>query len=251
MNIFKNCRSRILPILIIIIILTTFVSGRADDRILNRRPVRFGHPLGFDRSLLIGKQEIKMMSTAPPSKAKAFLLSLALPGAGEYYAGSKKMARIFLGAEILLWATYFTFRAYGNQKKDDYQSYAVAHAGIDPSGKDHAYFVNIENYDNIRDYNEAKLRQRDVSAVYPETQEYAWDWDSDASRQRFERLRYSSDAAYTRALFVIGGVILNHVISGIDAARLARKSGGNTNRIQVGVAGVPEGGVVFSFSTRL
>jgi hypothetical protein len=192
-----------------------------------------------------------MMSTTPPSKSKAFLLSLALPGAGEYYAGSKKMARIFLGAEILLWATYFTFRAYGNQKKDDYQSYAVAHAGVDPSGKDHAYFVNIENYDNIRDYNEAKLRQRDVGAVYPETAEYAWDWDSEASRQRFERLRYSSDAAYTRALFVIGGVILNHVISGIDAARLARKSGGSADRIQVGVAGVPEGGVVFSFSTGL
>ena len=103
----------------------------------------------------------------------------------------------------------------------------------------------MENYDNIRDYNQAKLQQRDVDAMYPENDAYAWDWDSETSRKTFESLRLASDTAYKRSLFVIGGVLLNHLISAIDAVRLARKGGqANPNRATVGVAGVPHGGVI-------
>lgn len=182
-----------------------------------------------------------------PSKAKAFLLSFILPGAGEYYAGSNRMARIFLGTEVFLWTTYFSLRTYGNWKKDDYKLFAVSHAGVDLTGKDDKYFVNIENYDNITDYNEAKLRQRNVDALYQEDGTWNWQWDSKRSRLEYEKLRISSDKAYSRSLFVIGGILVNHLVSGIDAIRIARKKQKlNEKRVRFGVIGLPERGVMIT-----
>jgi hypothetical protein len=221
----------------------SFASER--NGIHNPARKQFGPPASFDRSFLIQEEPSPGPSVNNPSKGKAFMFSLVLPGAGEYYAGSRKMARIFFGVEVFLWAAYFSFRSYGNWKRDDYRQFAAVHAGVDPSGKDHTYFVDVENYDNIRDYNQAKLQQRNVDAMYPETGEYAWDWDSEASRKTFESLRLASDTAYKRSLFVIGGVVLNHLISAIDAVRLARKSGPpDPNRMTMGVAGIPHGGMM-------
>lgn len=208
---------------------------------------RFGTPKRFNRSILLD-QETSVSGTIQktPSRGKAFLLSLILPGAGEYYAGSKKMAGIFFGTEVLLWAAYGSFRTYGNWKKDDYKRFATVHAGIDPAGKDYQYFIDVENYMDIRSYNEAKLQQRDVNALYPEDEEYRWQWDSEASRKRYEKLRLASDDAYTRALFVIGGIVVNHIISGIDALRVVRKHRKTRDdAVQIGVVGLPEGGVCF------
>jgi len=179
-----------------------------------------------------------------PSKVKAFFLSLAVPGAGEYYAGSDKAAKVFFGTECALWAAYGGFQWYGRSWKHDYRLYAAAHAGVvDPSGKDHDYYSNIENYMSLTDYNDAKLQQRDLRALYPEGGKYDWTWDSGESRRRFERMRIRSDRAMRNSTFVIGGIALNHIISGIDAIRVTRrKTPSGEAGMKVGVAGFPEGG---------
>ena len=214
----------------------------------NDKHSKIGSPKRFDRSCLVMPETVvDEPSTNPPSKAAAFFLSFVLPGAGEYYAGSKKMARIFFATEVILWATFASFRTYGNWKREDYQRFATVHAGVDPSGKDYQYFVDVENYMDIRAYNEAKLQQRDVNALYPENEEYSWQWDSEASKERYEALRLDSDNAFTRSLFIIGGIVVNHIISGIDALRIARKHDLTPkNHVQLGIAGLPEGGAVFT-----
>jgi hypothetical protein len=206
-------------------------------------------PPVFSRTVLIPSANESAVSErpAPPSKAKAFFLSFLLPGAGEYYAGSKKMAKFFLGTEVLLWSAYVSFRMYGNWKKSDYELFAVSHAGIQPAGKNYDYYVAMENYNSLREYNEAKLRQRNLADLYPEDEQHDWQWDSKDSRRKFGTLRVASDRAYNRSLFVIGGIFINHLISGIDALRLARKEEKKYNRdLRVGVAGLPEGGMVLS-----
>jgi hypothetical protein len=213
-----------------------------EDRTADIAPV-------FSRAALISSANESAVSErrVPPSKAKAFFLSFLLPGAGEYYTGSKKMAKIFFGTEVLLWSTYMSFRIYGNWKKSDYELFAVSHAGIQPSGKDHDYYVAMENYNSLREYNEAKLRQRNLSDLYPEDEQHHWQWDNKDSRKKFGTLRVASDQAYNRSLLVIGGIVVNHLISGIDALRLARKEEKKVNQdVHVGVAGLPEGGVVVS-----
>jgi hypothetical protein len=161
------------------------------------------------------------------------------------------MGQIFLGSEGLLWATFFAFRAYGHWKEVDYQRYAVAHAGITREGKDYDYYVAIENYTDIRSYNEAKLQQRAVEDMYPEDEFYSWEWDSEASREDYERMRVASDRAYRRSIFVVGGIVINHIISGIDAIRLARKGkAAEVSSTQWGAGSLPEGGIVLCMVKR-
>jgi hypothetical protein len=178
-----------------------------------------------------------------PSKRKAFFLSLAVPGAGEHYAGSRKAATFFFGTECALWAAFAGFRSYGLSWEHDYREYAVAHAGVVPFGKDHEFFAAIENYMNITDYNDAKLQQRNLRALYPEGGGYDWQWDGAESRRRFELMRIRADRARRNSTFMLGGIVLNHIVSGIDAIRAARKAGKRDGEgVQVGVAGLPEGG---------
>ncbi|MDZ7261483.1 MAG: hypothetical protein ONB05_05190 [candidate division KSB1 bacterium] len=167
-------------------------------------------------------------SESPPmlkekSRGRAFLFSILLPGAGQYYVGHKHRARNFLISEILLWTTYAGFRTYGNWVKNDYQVYAATHAEANISGKDHRYFVAMGNYDNIYQYNEAQRNQRELEEVYPENSRYFWDWDSEARRHKFEKLRLTSDTAYNRAELTIGAIIAHHLLSAIDAVWMTNK----------------------------
>ncbi|HEX9934644.1 MAG TPA: hypothetical protein VGB38_05545 [bacterium] len=178
----------------------------------------------FDRSDLLPESDRGSSDSARTAvPAKAFFLSLMLPGAGEYYAGSTKMGNAFLCTEIALWGCYAMFRAYGDCREQDYKLFAAAHAGVDLNGKDPAFFVNVEDHSSLTDYNDLRLKQRYWEALYPEDQTHFWKWDSDASRLRFKALRLSSDRAYNRALIVVGAIVANHIVSGIDAVRVAKK----------------------------
>ncbi len=151
------------------------------------------------------------------SKGKAFLLSLLLPGLGERYAGSKSKSQVFMAAEVSLWLSYAGFVTYRDWRKQDYETFAAAHAGVELRGKSDSYFIDLGNYQSIYDYNAAKLRQRNLPEYYTDVETYYWNWDSDANRARFEQLRISADKADNRALFAIGAVLANHVVSAIDA----------------------------------
>lgn len=213
------------------------------------RPGRSGNGNGRSSGLTQGgwvPLQQKASGQHPPSPGKAMLLSLLLPGAGQYYAGSSKSALLFLGSEVLVWSAYATTRMVGGWRQDDAVAWASSHAGIDLSGRDHDYFIAVENYSTITDYNNAKLQQRDADALYPEDAVHSWQWDSESSRKTFEKLRVSSDAWYERSKFIVAGVILNHIISGIDALRSARAQ----QRLILGVAGLPEGGFVLSARTQ-
>ncbi len=183
-----------------------------------------------------------------PVPGKAFLYSFLLPGTGQWYSGSKKSFWTFLGAEIGLWTTFAAFRTYAHWKETDYQLYAVGHARIDPHGKDRNYYLAIENYMDIVAYNDAKLQQRRPNLMYPEGGSFDWHWDSEASRKRYERMRVKADQAYRNSLFILGGIFVNHLISGIDAVRCARKRNA-FSRLQFEFIALPEGGYMGKIQT--
>ena len=54
------------------------------------------------------------------SPQKAFLLSLLLPGAGQFYTESKTKAKIFVGSEASLWIGFLALQTVGSWKKSDY-----------------------------------------------------------------------------------------------------------------------------------
>jgi len=154
--------------------------------------------------------------SAPKSRGKAFLFSFLLPGAGEYYLGRKGLAKTFFFTEVALWATYISFNKYSDWKRDDMYALAASHADADIDDKPSQYFVDLGNYMDVYEYNEAKQRMGEFFNVY-DVDSYYWSWDTAANRKEFEDLRIASDRAHDRANFAIGAILANHVISAIDA----------------------------------
>ncbi|MFQ6114244.1 MAG: DUF5683 domain-containing protein [bacterium] len=157
------------------------------------------------------------------SKGRAFLQSLIIPGWGQHYAESRTMFKVFLASEVLLWGTFLGFTTWSNWLEDDYQTFAVTHAGINLEGKPKQYFVDIGNFDDIFEYNQAQLRDRDVNDLYRESEEFFWRWDSEENRLKFEDMRIRSDRAANRADLTLAAIFTNHLISAIHATLSVHK----------------------------
>ncbi len=152
----------------------------------------------------------------------ALLLSLILPGSGEYYAGSKKYAAAFMVSEALLWLGMYANDAYAANLADEYKSFAALHAGVQTSGKDWQYWANVGKYDDIYMYNEQRRRQRLFYDVYEENQANYWRWDSYSHRITYDSKRISANEAAARLIYFQATVGLNHLISAIHAMYRAR-----------------------------
>lgn len=152
------------------------------------------------------------------SRGRAFFQSLLLPGWGQHYAGSKDMMKVFITTEVLAWGAVLGFSSWSNWLEDDFRTYAVTHAQIDLAGKNERYFVDIGNFNTLEDYNQAQLRDRDVSDLYPtESNEFYWRWDIEENRRRFEDMRIRSGQADSRARFALAAVLVNHLVSAIHS----------------------------------
>ncbi len=155
------------------------------------------------------------------SPGLAVLYSLLLPGLGEYYADGYASGKVFSIAEAALWLGYATVDIYGTMQRDDARSFAAAHAGIVPAGKDDQFYVDIGNFMNTDEFNDKRLREREPGRLYDANTGFGWQWDTDASRQRFKETRISADNALNNRKFVVAAIVINHIASAINAARAA------------------------------
>ncbi len=162
-------------------------------------------------------------TTAPSRKSAglAALYSLLIPGMGELYAENFASGKYFLVAEGVLWLGYAAMEIHGNGLRDDARVFAVAQAGISAEGKDDQFFVDIGNFLTVDEYNDKKLRDREPEKLYDPLAGYAWRWTSDAARMTFREERVASETMYNNKKFVGAAILINHVISAINAARAA------------------------------
>ena len=47
-------------------------------------------------------------------------------------------------------------------------------------------------------------------------------WGGDGYRKQFEKMRIKSDKLFFTGRFIVGGIILNHIVSGINTLYLTR-----------------------------
>ncbi|MBN1465097.1 hypothetical protein JXA02_05000 [candidate division KSB1 bacterium] len=160
---------------------------------------------------------LPLSQVALKNKGKAMFMSLLIPGLGQRYAEADGKAAVFFGIEIGLWLTYCGFTAHGDWRENDYKNLAAAHANVNLEGKNHTYFIDVGNFDDIYEHNEYRLRQRDWANYYQDVDFWYWNWSSRAYRDKFDELRIASDTADNRAKFVLGAIVANHIISAIDA----------------------------------
>lgn len=213
------------------------------------------------------------------SPGKALFLSALLPGAGEYYAGNRKRAAIFLGLEALGWALWSTWDSKGSDIVDEFR--VTAREEWSPtdylnwrlssrsrfSSLTHALpcslYVVIDGIDGLGDCPEAEAQQyyeligkydqfvsgwsdlTDVngSPVQPSAVDSVELYNSDM-RLTYELRRDDSNKWLERASTVSGLILVNHVLSAIDASRVARDTA------QGKTAAAIDGRTRFAFTTR-
>lgn len=156
------------------------------------------------------------------SIAIAAVYSLLLPGMGELYAGNYGRGKYFTIAEGALWLTLFGVDQYGRWLQKDARNFAVQHAGVSLAGKNDKYFIDIGDYQTVQEYNNELLRRRNPYQLYGEHSSEAWSWDTRINMDNFRNMRISSDEVFNNTKFVAAAIVINHVISAIDAAMLVR-----------------------------
>ena len=148
------------------------------------------------------------------------IYSLLLPGMGELYADAYNSGKYFTIADGVLWGTLIGMNAYSNWQEDNYKTYAASTGGvINDSNKDEEFYANIGDYTSVYTYNDQKALERNFNEMYDEETNF-WKWNSTDERRTYRDMWNSSETASNNIQFVVGGLILNRIISAINAARL-------------------------------
>jgi len=163
----------------------------------------------------------------------AILLSMLLPGMGELYAGNYSSGKYFTIADVSLWGVYWGMDKYGNWQKSNYKAYAASTAGVNTSGKDADYFANIGIYLNSTNYNNDMALQGNFDKMY-NSPDQAWNWPTNIDRKNYHNMWSSSEQAHNNLRFVVGALILNRIISVINAVRLVAAHNKNITNEEVG-----------------
>lgn len=174
----------------------------------------------------------------------AIVYSLLLPGMGELYADAYDSGVYFTVADGVLWGTYVGINVYANWQKDRYISYAQSNAGITTANKDEDYYATISEYLNIDEFNDAKAFERNFDEMYNSNTHF-WKWNTGEERKSYRDMWVSSEQSFNNLRFVVGALLLNRVVSAINAVRLVSKYNNNLNQevgwnVSVGVQNYPD-----------
>ena len=150
--------------------------------------------------------------------ALAILYSAILPGMGELYANNYESGKYFTIADAALIGVYFGVNTYGDWKKENYKSFAKTYGGISLDSKNDDYFSTIGNYKNIDQYNDEKALEQNFTQMYDKNI-MNWKWETETQRREYRGMWLSSQRAYNNLQFVAGAMLINRLVSIINAVR--------------------------------
>jgi hypothetical protein len=185
-----------------------------------------------------GEEDADIYGFKGKSLKRAFIYSLLIPGTGEFYAGSKIKAAIFLGIDVTLWALYFNYHGQGKDKEDEYRVYA------DQNWSEDEYTQWLIDTYGITD-DEQPYDTLDGQPVYfshhlPDSktgqyyemigkyEQFSWGWVdydsiSSASRETYLGMRHDSNDLLNKATYMAMFSLANHILSAFDAAISVKK----------------------------
>ena len=193
------------------------------------------------------------------SPRRALLFSALVPGAGQYYMGSKKRAVAFLGIEALTVGMYLFWKGDGNSIEDEFRKTADDHWDAreyldwrdDPVSRNssitHALpcSTSIQSTNTLRGCSEKQqyyellgkydqfvagwsdLRDQNGNLISSVSEIDSVENFASELRLEYEIRRDDSNKLLKRASNVAGVIMLNHIFSAIDAARIGRRQGGS------------------------
>jgi len=156
------------------------------------------------------------------SNKKAFFLSLLIPGLGEAYVGNTGYAKSFFTSELILWASWFTLDRYYDINVNHYSSFAALHSGLNPAGKGDTLRRNLGNYQTSLLYNKSAFIDYGPEAQYYQDSE-EWSWDNSENRRKYRKMMEDAQSIDRKTIMFLGALLGNHLLSAINANRLAHK----------------------------
>lgn len=163
----------------------------------------------------------------------AVLKSALIPGWGEHTLGSKERGFVFNGIEAGLWILVGLTTTNANAYEDDLFQFATEFGQIsNPQSKGDIFLDRVSKYDNMDEYNEQMLRNRQWDRLYRKEDGNYWDWESDEKREAYFDIKTDRYLWRQRVTYTFGAITLNHLVSTMDALYLQRQS--------IGVAFYPE-----------
>ena len=173
------------------------------------------------------------------STRKAFILSLVLPGAGEYYAESKIKAGVFLGLEALFWTGYLSYHGKATKKEDEYNNFADLHWSEDRFRDSILSIYEWDIYDSTiptgitlrSDYDSVVIiehlpdsKNQQYYEMIGKYDQFRYGWDDfdrvnflTPHRNLYLNMRDDSNKLFDKARYSLIAIIGNHILSGFDA----------------------------------
>ncbi|MCH9023840.1 MAG: hypothetical protein IH931_00770, partial [candidate division Zixibacteria bacterium] len=192
----NRIRNISLAIIIGCLLLTRAASANANrseqesfDWELQKIKYSYALALSDDKTLLYEQAEFdsddnssgSVSKSGYKSPSKAFLLSLALPGLGQYYSGSKVKAAAFVGVEAFAWLMRGKWNSEGTDLTAEFEQFNRDHWS-DSVYEDYLFYVY-----GVRDDDSANFQE--VSHHLPDTRtqqyyemtgkydQFSWGWD--------------------------------------------------------------------------
>lgn len=165
--------------------------------------------------------------------------SALLPGMGELYLNEKNMVRPFVWTDLALWVAAIGSYVVGDRYVTSAHNYAVRHAGF-TGNKSVSLLNTVGSYrsrsgvfgqnsspDMDEDYNQAMIRSgKKVDEEF--SSDVLWDWGSSDNPETTEHIdEFKSRMRHYRMSRIVfqvsvGALILNRVVSMLDAIRVYR-----------------------------
>jgi hypothetical protein len=172
----------------------------------------------------------------PVSLKRAMLYSALVPGLGEAYSGHPYRAVLQGSAEAAVWTSYATFKVQEGLREDRAREFAIHEAGAVPNG-DEDYYKAVGQYLRAEGpgmWNEfVRRRARDTGEVVGReyTGAEAWAWTSEASFDRYRKLRRDMLTAGDRATNTLAFALLNRVVSVVSVMQAVRADHAHEHRL--------------------
>lgn len=190
------------------------------------------------------------------SPARAFLYSLAVPGLGQYYYGSKIKPVIFLGIEVFGWVQALKYHGNGEDLTDEYEIFNHQHWLRD---RYEEYLIGNYDTDRPDTIPDSAAAWPELVETLPETRtqqyyemtgkydQFAWGWDDavhpngntwndyrqqndypprvegaadvpiSENRQIYEDMRDAANDEYSTSLRYVFVIMANHLVSAFEA----------------------------------
>ena len=110
---------------------------------------------------------------------------------------------------------------------ESYRTLASGRASADVAGKDRTFFLRLATFMSSDEFVESSLRNRAWDDVdYAADPSYQWEWASREDFLEFRTLREDGERLRRRRTAMVAMLVANRLVSGLTAARSARRGGG-------------------------